>query len=71
MDRKEFSRAIAEWWITDREKEWGFRNYDKNLCHYICKNVPKNPRVFIYRAPYDGNSIHAPAISNVVALRVY
>lgn len=46
MDRKEYSRDIyPKYWITSREKVYGFRDYDKNLCCYICKNVPKKSKL--------------------------
>ena len=40
MDRKTYMKNIySKYWIYAREREYGFLEYDKNLCNYICKNV--------------------------------
>ena len=39
-DRKKYMRDIySKYWITSREKKYGFLEYDKNLIGYITKNV--------------------------------
>jgi len=38
--RKKYMRDIySKYWITSREKKYGFSEYDKNLIEYITKNV--------------------------------
>ena len=45
MDRKTYMKNIySKYWIDARERKYGFLEYDKNLCHYICKNVSKEKR---------------------------
>ncbi len=40
MDRKRYMRDIySRYWLTAREKIYGFLEYDKNLCKYICDHV--------------------------------
>lgn len=46
MDRKTYMRDIySKYWSTAREKIYGFLEYDKNLCNYICEHVPKNGKL--------------------------
>lgn len=41
MERKSYMRkAYSKYWITARERIYGFSKYDKNLCNYICTHVP-------------------------------
>jgi len=36
MDRKTFiENCYSSYWLTAREKRYGFMEYDKNLCNYI------------------------------------
>ena len=45
MDRKAYMKNIySKYWIVAREQKYGFLEYDKNLCHYICKNVSKKKK---------------------------
>ena len=40
MDRKTYMRDIySRYWIDAREKIYGFPDYDRNLCEYICNYV--------------------------------
>lgn len=42
MDRKTYMREVySKSWISAREEIYGFLEYDKNLCNYICKHVPE------------------------------
>ena len=46
MDRKTYMKNIySKYWIKVREKEYGFLEYDKNLCDYIIKNVDKGKKI--------------------------
>ena len=46
MDRKTYIKNIySRYWIEAREKEYGFLEYDKNLCNYILKNLKKNSNI--------------------------
>jgi len=46
MDRKTYMKNIySKYWIYAREREYGFLEYDKNLCNYICKNVSKEESI--------------------------
>lgn len=46
MDRKTYMKDIySKYWIDAREKIYGFLQYDKNLCNYICENVPKGENI--------------------------
>ena len=46
MDRKTYMKNIySKYWIYAREREYGFLEYDKNLCNYICKNVSKEENI--------------------------
>ena len=41
MDRKSYMREVySKHYITTREKIYGFLEYDKNLCSYLCRHVP-------------------------------
>lgn len=41
MDRKRYMRDVySKYWPTIREKTYGFLEYDRNLCKYICERVP-------------------------------
>jgi len=43
MDRKTYMKEIySTYWSTAREKIYGFLDYDKNLCNYICDKIPRN-----------------------------
>ncbi len=40
MDRKQFMRDVyATYWLTARDKKYGFLNYDKELCSYLARSV--------------------------------
>lgn len=42
MNRKIYMRDVySKYWATAREQIYGFLEYDKNLCNYICSHVPK------------------------------
>ena len=46
MERKRFmSEVYAKSWPTRREKFYGFLEYDKHLCDYVCQHVPKGSRL--------------------------
>lgn len=46
MDRKTYIRDVySKYWITAREKIYGFTEYDKNLCNYLCEYVPNGGKV--------------------------
>jgi ubiquinone/menaquinone biosynthesis C-methylase UbiE len=46
MDRKTYIKNIySVFWITAREKKYGFLEYDKNLCEYLCRNVFGNAKL--------------------------
>lgn len=46
MDRKTYMKDIySKYWITARENEYGFLEYDKNLCDYVIKNVDKQSNI--------------------------
>lgn len=46
MDRKTYMRDIySNYWITAREKIYGFSEYDKRLCEYICDCAPNGKRI--------------------------
>lgn len=46
MDRKTYMRDVYyKYWITAREKIYGFLEYDKNLCNYICEHVPNTGKL--------------------------
>ncbi|MBM5804854.1 MAG: class I SAM-dependent methyltransferase [Candidatus Verstraetearchaeota archaeon] len=45
MDRKTFMKDVySKYWIKER-KAMGFIQYDRNLCNYICKNVPTGSKL--------------------------
>jgi SAM-dependent methyltransferase len=40
VDRKEFMRDVyANYWLTARERKYGFLNYDKELCDFLSRSV--------------------------------
>ena len=40
MNRKTYMRDVySKYWITARDKIYGFLEYDKNLCQYICGHI--------------------------------
>lgn len=40
MDRKSYlANQYSKYWVKARDDIYGFMEYDKNLCEYICKNV--------------------------------
>jgi len=46
MDRKTFMRDVySNYWITAREKIYGFSKYDQCLCDYICKQIPRDEKI--------------------------
>ena len=46
VERKKYMRDIySKYWITAREKIYGFMEYDKNLCNYICECIPKGKKL--------------------------
>lgn len=46
MDRKTYTKNVySKYWITAREKIYGFMEYDKNLCNYVCGRIPKGKKV--------------------------
>jgi len=46
MDRKTYMKNIySKYWISARENEYKFSNYDKNLCNYIINNINKNEAI--------------------------
>ena len=46
MDRKTYMKNIySKYWTYARERKYGFLEYDKNLCNYICKNVSKEENI--------------------------
>jgi ubiquinone/menaquinone biosynthesis C-methylase UbiE len=46
MDRKKYIKDIySKYWINAREKIYGFMEYDKNLCSYICAHVPSGAKL--------------------------
>ena len=46
MNRKTYMKNIySKYWIYARERKYGFLEYDKNLCNYICKNVFKEESI--------------------------
>ncbi|MBN1161370.1 MAG: class I SAM-dependent methyltransferase [Dehalococcoidales bacterium] len=41
MERKRYIKEVySKWWPDARKKQYGFLEYDKNLCDYICQHVP-------------------------------
>ena len=54
MDRKAYMKNIySKYWIDARERKYGFLEYDKNLCHYICNNVPKKKIFLMLQSEQD------------------
>ena len=46
MDRKTYMKNIySQYWINAREKIYGFPQYDKNLCNFVCKNIPRGKNI--------------------------
>ena len=46
MDRKTYMRDVySKYWLSAREKEYGFLNYDKALCSYITQNIKHGERI--------------------------
>ena len=46
MDRKTYMKNIySKYWTYARERKYGFLEYDKNLCNYICKYVSKEENI--------------------------
>lgn len=42
MDRKEYMREVySKYWMTARDKIYGFMQYDKNLCSYMVEQIPE------------------------------
>ena len=37
--------VYSKYWITARERIYGFSDYDKNLCHYISEHLPPGSRL--------------------------
>ena len=45
-ERKTYMEEVySTYWLTAREKIYGFLEYDKHLCNYLCKLVPKRARL--------------------------
>lgn len=41
-ERKAYMRDVySRYWLTARETKYGFLPYDKNLCKFVCRAVPK------------------------------
>lgn len=46
MDRKTYIKEVySKYWITAREKIYGFSEYDRNMCRYICDHIPKGGKL--------------------------
>jgi len=46
MDRKKYMKEVyPKYWITAREKIYGFSEYDKNLCRFISERVPAGEKL--------------------------
>lgn len=46
MDREEYIKKVySKYWLDAREKKYGFKVYDKNLCGYIMKNVASGAKL--------------------------
>ena len=42
MDRKTYMKDVYwQYWISARDKKYGFLEYDRNLCDYISSNIPQ------------------------------
>jgi len=39
------AQVYANYWVTAREQIYGFLEYDRNLCRYICAHVPAGGRI--------------------------
>jgi ubiquinone/menaquinone biosynthesis C-methylase UbiE len=45
-ERKQYMRDVySKHWIAAREEHYGFMEYDKNLCRYICERVKAGSRL--------------------------
>lgn len=46
IDRKTYVKDVySRYWISAREKKYGFMEYDKNLCKYISDLIPPNKQI--------------------------
>ena len=46
MDRKTYMKNVySKYWLTAREKKYGFMEYDKNLCDYVCKQIANGAKI--------------------------
>ncbi|MBI4283592.1 MAG: class I SAM-dependent methyltransferase [Chloroflexi bacterium] len=46
INRKRYIKDVyVKYWITAREKIYGFLEYDKSLCRYICEHVPNGGKL--------------------------
>jgi len=46
MDRKTYMKNIySKYWISAREKKYGFLQYDKDLCSYISKHITTGEKI--------------------------
>jgi len=46
MDRKTYMKDIySKYWLIARKKEYGFLQYDKDLCSYINKNIKQREKI--------------------------
>jgi len=47
----------SKYWAYARERKYGFLEYDKNLCNYICKIVPKEENILDFIETFlEGNN---------------
>lgn len=46
MNRKTYMKEVySNYWLNAREKVYGFLEYDKNLCNYICEHIPNGAKL--------------------------
>ena len=46
MDRKTYIKEVySKYWLNARERIYGFSEYDKNLCSYICEHIPRGRKL--------------------------
>jgi len=46
MKKKDYIRNIySKYWISAREKKYGVKNFDKNICRFICDSAEKNTKM--------------------------
>jgi len=46
MDRKQYMKQVyPKYWMTAREKIYGFSPYDKNICRYLLERIPAEEEV--------------------------